>query len=142
MSTSSSAPPPGSSSFIIPASFIQALVPAPPTLLQPGPVALPTALALHKNHAFYEYHDIILGSPSLQSGDTVTTNIVQTIWVQDQPFVNWTSVWSWMHGIKCEITCKAYPIDLVQQKIRMENVATQSSEQINNLMKRDWVHMH
>ena len=71
----------------------------------------------------------------------MTTNIAQTICVQDQPFVIWTSAWSWVHSIECEITRKACTINLVQQKIRMRNAAAKSSEPINKLIKRDWAHM-
>lgn len=46
-----------------------------------------------------------------------------------------------MHSIKCEITYKVYSIDLVQQKIRMENILAKFSKQINKLIKRDWAHM-
>ena len=77
----------------------------------------------------------------LQSGSTVITNIAQTIWVQNQPFVKWTSACSWGHGIKCKITRKACAINQVQQKIKMENAAAKSFKQIDKLIKRDWAYM-
>ena len=64
----------------------------------------------------------------------VSTNNAQTIWVQDQLFVDWTSVWTWMRSIECEITRKTCSINLVQQKIRMENVFAKSFEQIDELI--------
>lgn len=39
------------------------------------------------------------------------------------------------------MTCKAYTINLVQQKVRIKNVAAKSSEQINKLIKQDWANM-
>ncbi len=120
---------------------VPAPIPTPSPALQPGPTASPTALAIHEHHTFHEHHDIILGSPSLKSGSTVSTNNAQTIWVQDQPFVDWTSAWTWVRSLECETTCKACSIDLVRQKIKMENTFAKSSKQVDKLIKQDWAHM-
>lgn len=93
------------------------------------------------NLAFHEHHDLILGTPTLQSGSYVTTNVASTIWVQDQPFGDWKSAWDWVYGIEYPVTRKRCAIDLVGQKIRMEDAAAKSSEQINELIKRDWQHL-
>ena len=101
----------------------------------PAPVASATALT------FYKHHDVILGTPSLQSGSYMSTHIASTIWVWDQPFKDWQSAWTWVYTIECLITYKKCAIDLVGYKIKMENTSTKISEQINELIKRDWQHL-
>ena len=66
---------------------------------------------------------------------------MQTIWIQDQPFVNWTSAYFCMHGIECEITHKACAIDQAQQKVKMQNAAAKSFEQIDKVIKQNWAYM-
>lgn len=42
-----------------------------------------------------------------------------------------------MYKIECEITRKRYAINLVGQKIKMENTAAKLSEYIDKLIKQD-----
>lgn len=51
----------------------------------------------------------------------LSTIRIPYIWVQDQPFVDWGSAWAWVNQIKCPVTRKGCAIDLVCQKISLEN---------------------
>lgn len=79
------------------------------------------ALSAPSNLAFYKHHNLILGTPTLQSSSYVSTNVASTILVQNQPFGNWKNAWNWVYVIECPVICKGCTIDLVSQKIRMEN---------------------
>ena len=46
-----------------------------------------------------------------------------------------------MYTIECLVTCKECVIDLVSQKIRMENASAKISEQIDELIKQDWQYL-
>ena len=46
-----------------------------------------------------------------------------------------------MYAIECLVICKGCNIDLVGQKIRIENASAKTSEQIDKLIKRDWQHL-
>lgn len=107
----------------------------------PSQVTSATALSGLSNLVFYKHHDLILGSPTLESSSYMSTNIASTIWVQDQPFENWKSAWSWMYAIKWPRMRKKCAIDLVSQKIRIEDAFAKTSKQINELIKRDWQHL-
>ncbi len=96
-----------------------------------------TVLAIYKYYIFHKYHDIILKIDLLKSASTMSTNNTQTIWVQDQPFIDWINAWTWVHSIKYKITYKSCSINLVHQKIRIENAFTKSSKQIDKLIKQD-----
>lgn len=72
----------------------------------------------------------------------VIINIVQTIWVQEQLFVDWTSTKSWLYNIKYEIACKDCTINLIQQKIRIEKLVAKSAKQIDELIKQDCAYIY
>ena len=109
--------------------------PQPPAPQPPAPIA--SAIAL----AFHEHHNVILGTPTLQFSGYVNTHFASTIWVQDQVFGNWQSAWTWVYAIKSLVTRKRCVIDLVGQKIRMENASAKIFVQIDELIKRDWQHL-
>ena len=114
---------------------------SPSSTPQPLAPQLPTSVVFAIVLAFHEYHDVILGTPTLQSGSYVNTHVASTIWVQDQAFGNWQSAWTWVYAIECSVTRKGCAIDLVGQKIRIENISAKTSVQIDKLIKRDWQHL-
>ncbi len=62
---------------------------SPPSLVPSPASTLPTPALLTPllfNLSFYKYHNIILGSSSLQADSFVTTKIVSIIWVRNQLF--------------------------------------------------------
>ena len=71
----------------------------------------------------------------------MSTNIVSTTWVQNQSFGDWRSAWTWVYPIEYLVTHKGYAIDLVDQNIKIENAFAKTSEQIDELIKRDWQYL-
>lgn len=86
-----------------------------------------------------ENQNLKIGHSATALGSYVTTNNANTIWVQDQPFADWGSAWAWVNQIDCPVTRKGCAIDLVCQKIRLENASAKSSGEIDELIKRDWI---
>lgn len=115
--------------------IILAQVPVSSPLLQPNLSTLLIALALYKDYIFQKHYYILFRNPLLKSGNMMSTNNAETIQIQDQLFVNQMSTCTKMHSIKYEITLKAYSIDLLQQKIKIENMFAKSCKQINKLIK-------
>lgn len=120
----------------IPPAIPSSAPPLSPLASSPSASSLPVSCPPWNEHT-----NLILGAPQPQSGSYVTINNANTIWVQDQPFVDWRSAWAWVNQIKYSVTRKGCAIDLISQKIRFENASAKSSTEIDELIKRDWVHL-
>ena len=91
--------------------------------------------------AFTDHRDLVLGTPGLNAGSHVTTHVAETIWVHEQPFTSWQEAWKWVYQIQNLETQKACANDLVGQKIRSLNASAKSSEEISDMLKKDFVHL-
>ena len=91
--------------------------------------------------AFTDHRDLVLGTPGLNAGSHVTTHAAETIWVHEQPFTLWQEAWKWVYQIQNLETPKAFANDLVGQKIRSLNALAMSSEEISDILKKDFVHL-
>ena len=91
--------------------------------------------------AFTEYRDLVLGTPSLNTGNQVTTHVAKTIWLYEQPFTSWQEAWKWVYQIQNLETQKTCANALVDQKIRLLNALAMSSEEISDMLKKDFVYL-
>ena len=91
--------------------------------------------------AFTDHRNMVLGTPGLNAGSHVTTHAAETIWVHEQPFTLWQEAWKWVYQIQNLETRKACANDLVGQKIRSLDASAKSSEEISDMLKKDFVHL-
>ena len=114
------------------------------TSLVTSPVTSPTLTPtkfIVVSVAFTEHRDLVLGTPGLNVGSHVTTHITKTIWVHEQPFTSWQEEWKWVYQIQNLEIQKACTNDLVDQKIRSLNASVKSSEEISDMLKKNFVHL-
>ena len=118
------------------------IVPATSPVTSPVTSPAPTSFKLIVAPvAFTEHRDLVLGTPGLNAGSHVTTHIAETIWVHEQPFTSWQEAWKWVYQIQNLETRKACANDFVGQKIRSLNASAMSSEEISDMLKKDFVHL-
>ena len=122
------------------------IVPATSSITSPvtSPVTSPAPTAsklIVAPIAFTDHRDLVLGTRGLNAGSHVTTHAAKTIWVHEQPFISWQEAWKWVYQIQNLETRKVCTNDLVGQKIRSLNASAKSSEEISDMLKKDFVHL-
>ena len=90
---------------------------------------------------FTDHRDLVLRTLGLNASSHVTTHSAETIWVYEQPFTLWQEAWKWVYQIQNLETRKACANDLVGQKIRSLNASAKCSEEISDMLKKDFVHL-
>ena len=115
-----------------------------PTNTATSPVTSPAATLTKLTMAlvaFTEHRDLVLATLGLNAGSHITTHIPKTIWVYKQPFILWAEAWKEVYQIQNLNTQKAYANALVGEKIRLLNVLVKSSEQIFDMLKKNFIHL-
>ena len=80
---------------------------------------------------------ITLGIPRIDESNG-TYNYANTIWVQDQAFMNWHKAWVWITKITNIVTRKDCTIDLATQLIENLNTLSKIAIKVDKLLNKDW----
>ena len=109
--------------------------------LQALSALLPTPLPFQRTVEFTEYRNVVLESLGLNAESHKTIHQVQTIWIQEQPFILYGDACHWLYSIQNIVTRGACATNLVTQKIRLLNASTKFVEEISNMLKKDNLHL-
>ena len=105
-----------------------------------SPAPTPSTLIV-ASKAFTEHRNLVLGTADLTGGSDITMHIAKTIQVHGQTFILWFEAWKWVYQIQAVDKQRACVNNIVAQKIRSLNAITKLSEEIFEMLKKDFIYL-